>query len=288
MRNRGWELSINYRLSHSDFTHNFGFNIGDSFNKVIKYGKQDIFQVDGIERIVREGVPLHSYYGFKTDGLYQNEEEIRNSAVFIGANLSPGDVKYVDRNGDGVIDDNDRYILGNAFPRYIFGFNYLLNWKGFDFNMLWQGVGKRDMALRGEMVEPFHGSYYFVMFEHQLDYWSPSNTDAKYPRLINDYATSSYANNYQHSSDRNIYNAAYLRLKNLQIGYTIPENITQKIGINKVRVYVTGQNLLTITKNKFIDPESSEFGNSMNAGGANSGRNYPTLKYYGGGIEIVF
>ena len=288
MRNRGWELSINYRLSHSDFTHNFGFNIGDSFNKVIKYGKQDIFQVDGIERIVREGVPLHSYYGFKTDGLYQNEEEIRNSAVFIGANLSPGDVKYVDRNGDGVIDDNDRYILGNAFPRYIFGFNYLLNWKGFDFNMLWQGVGKRDMALRGEMVEPFHGSYYFVMFEHQLDYWSPSNTDAKYPRLINDYATSSYANNYQHSSDRNIYNAAYLRLKNLQIGYTIPENITQKIGINKVRVYVTGQNLLTITKNKFIDPESSEFGNSMNANGANSGRNYPTLKYYGGGIEIVF
>ena len=287
MRNLGWELSINYHLKHTDFSHSFGLNIGDSFNKVMKYGKQDITQSDEIERIIREGVPLYSYYGFKTDGLYQTKEEITNSATFIGANLEPGDVKYVDRNGDGVINDNDRYILGNAFPRYIFGFNYLFNWKGIDFNMLWQGVGKRDMALRGEMIEPFHGSYYYVMFEHQLDYWHPGNTDAQYPRLINN-ASSSYTNNYGRSSDRNIYNAAYLRLKNIQLGYTIPNSMTKKLGIGSTRIYITGQNLLTFTKNKFIDPESSEFGNNMNANGANSGRNYPTLKYYGGGIEIQF
>jgi len=287
MRNRGWELGVNYRLNHSDFSHFFGFNIGDTFNKVMKYGKQDIVKADEIERIIREGVPLYSYYGFKTDGLFQNEEEIKNSATIPGSNLQPGDIKYVDRNGDGVIDDNDRYILGNAFPRYIYGLNYMVNWKGFDMNMLWQGVGKRDMALRGEMIEPFHGGYYFVMFKHQLDYWSAGNTDAKYPRLINN-SSGSYKNNYQQSSDFNIYNAAYLRLKNIQIGYTIPKNITKKIGINKIRVYATGQNLLTFTKNKFIDPESSEFGNSMNAAGANSGRNYPTLKYYGGGLDIEF
>ncbi|MBN1184012.1 MAG: SusC/RagA family TonB-linked outer membrane protein, partial [Bacteroidales bacterium] len=287
MRNRGWEVSVNYRLNHNKFHHVFGFNIGDTFNKVMKYGDQDISKTDEIERIIREGVPLYSYYGYKTDGLFMNDEEIHNAALPIGATVQPGDVKYVDRNKDGIINDNDRYILGNAFPRYTYGFNYMLNWKGFDFNMLLQGVGKRDMALRGEMVEPFHGSYYYVMFEHQLDYWSPGNTDARYPRLVNS-ASPSYSNNYSYSSDRNIYDAAYLRLKNIQLGYTLPKNITQKAGIGKIRVYVCGQNLLTFSKNSFIDPESSEFGNSMNASGANSGRNYPTLKYYGGGVEVEF
>ncbi|WP_301193031.1 SusC/RagA family TonB-linked outer membrane protein [Plebeiibacterium sediminum] len=288
MRNRGWELTLSYNLKHSGFAHFFSFNIGDSYNEVVKYGDQSIAASDEIERLIREGVPYYSYYGYKTDGLYKNQDEIRNSATFIGANLQPGDVKYVDRNEDGVIDDNDRYILGNAFPRYNYGFTYNATWKGFDFNMLWQGVGKRDMALRGEMIEPFHGSYYYVMFEHQLDYWTPNNTDAKYPRLINNAASSSYTNNYGHGSDRNLYNAAYLRLKNVQLGYTLPKRLVQKVGMQKFRLYVTGQNLLTFTKNKFIDPESTEFGNSMNASGANSGRNYPTLKYYGGGIDIEF
>ncbi|MGQ1891613.1 SusC/RagA family TonB-linked outer membrane protein [Thermophagus sp. OGC60D27] len=287
MRNLGWELTVNYRLYHGEFSHFFGFNLGDSFNKVMKYGDQDIARSDEIERIIREGVPLYSYYGYKTDGLFQTLEEISNSALPLGASVQPGDVKYVDRNKDGVIDDNDRYILGNAFPRYTFGFSYNMNWRGIDVDMLWQGVGKRDMALRGEMIEPFHGSYYYVMFEHQLDYWSPGNTDANYPRLVNS-ASPSYSNNYSHSSDRNIYDAAYLRLKNIQIGYSLPQNITSKMGIEQIRIYASGQNLLTLTKNRFIDPESSEFGNSMNAGGANSGRNYPTLKYYGGGIEVKF
>jgi hypothetical protein len=241
-----------------------------------------------VERISSEGVPLYSYYGFKTDGLYQNQDDVRNSATFIGADLAPGDVKYVDRNEDGIIDDNDRYILGNAFPRYNYGFTYMVTWENFDFNMLWQGVGKRDMALRGEMIEPFHASYYYVMFEHQLDYWSPANTDAKYPRLINNSASSSYHNNYGHGSDRNIYDASYLRLKQLQIGYTLPKHVINVLGIEKTRLYFTGQNLLTFTANKFIDPESSEFGNSMNANGANSGRNYPTLMYFGGGVDIEF
>lgn len=288
MRNRGWDMTINYRLKRGNFSHSFTANIGDSFNKVVKYGKQQIDFSDEVQRIIREGVPLYSYYGYKTDGLFQNTEEIQSAPVQpIGALVQPGDVRYVDRNGDGVIDDNDRYILGNAFPRYTFGFTYALTWKGVDFSMLWQGVGKRDMALRGEMIEPFHGSYYYVMFEHQLDYWRPGNTDAKYPRLVNS-ASPSYTNNYGRSSDRNIYNAAYARLKNVQIGYTFPKALTQRAKINRLRIYANGQNLLTFSHNKFIDPESSEFGNSMNANGANSGRNYPTLLYFGGGIEVEF
>lgn len=287
MQNQGWDATVTYRLDHGDFRHMFSLNIGDSFNKVVQYGPQDIAKADEIERIIREGVPLYSYYGYKTDGLFQNPEEIAAAALPIGATVQPGDVKYVDRNKDGVIDDNDRYILGHAFPRYTFGFTYTMNWKGIDVSMLWQGVGKRDMALRGEMIEPFHGSYYYVMFEHQLDYWRPGNTDAQYPRLVNS-ASPSYSNNYSYSSDRNIYDAAYLRLKNIQIGYTFPKAMTEKFRVSRLRVYASGQNLLTFTKNSFIDPESSEFGNSMNTASANSGRNYPTLIYYGGGLQVEF
>lgn len=288
MRNQGWEVSVNYRLNHADFKHNIGFNIGDSWNEVTKFeGNEQITKSDEIERIIRVGLPLYCYYGYKTDGFFQNEEDIKSAALPIGASVQPGDVRYKDRNGDGIIDDNDRYVLGHAFPRYTFGLTYDVSWKGFDFSMMWQGVGKRDMALRGELLEPFHGSYSFVMFEHQLDYWTPSNTDARWPRLTAP-STSSQANNYGKGSDIQILNAAYLRLKNIQIGYTLPKQWTKYIGAEKVRFYLNGQNLLTFCANSFINPESSEFGANMNASGANSGRNYPLLKYYGGGIDIVF
>lgn len=288
MRNQGWEVTINYNLRHGDFEHSFGFNIGDSFNKVVKFGDESIQDVgDEIKRIIREGLPFNSYYGYKTDGFYQNWDEIQQAPI-TGIDLQPGDVRYVDRNGDGIINEADRFVLGNAFPRYTFGFNYMFNWKGIDFNMLWQGVGKRTMGLRGEMIEPFHGSYYVVMFEHQLDYWTPDNPNARYPRLINSQSPS-YSYNYGKGSDLNMQNAAYLRLKNLQIGYTIPKNISRKVGSNKIRVYATGQDLWTISKLKFMDVEHNEFGGNMNVDGyGNSGRNYPTTRYYGGGIEIEF
>ncbi|PWG79367.1 TonB-dependent receptor [Pararcticibacter amylolyticus] len=288
MANQGWELSVNYNLRHNGFSHTFGFNIGDSRNKVTKFeGNEQISKADQIERIIRVGLPLYSYYGYKTDGLFQNDEDIKNSALPVGVLPQPGDIKYKDRNGDGIIDDSDRYVLGHAFPRFTFGFTYDMQWKGFDVNMLWQGVGKRDMALRGEITEPFHGGYSFVMFEHQLDYWTPANTDAKWPRLTAP-STASYTNNYGKGSDFNIFSAAYLRLKNIQIGYTLPKKLTGRLGMSRTRVFVSGQNLLTFSKNSFIDPESTEFGANMNASGANSGRNYPVLKYIGGGINIDF
>lgn len=288
MANQGWELSINYDFSHNDFHHSIGFNLGDSWNRVTKFeGNEQISKSDEIERIIRVGLPLYSYYGYKTAGLFRNEDDIKNSALPIGVKPQPGDVKYVDRNGDGIIDDNDRFVLGHAFPRLTFGFTYAVSWKGFDLNMLWQGVGKRDMALRGETIEPFHGGYSFVMFEHQLDYWTPGNPDAALPRLTAP-GTASTINNYGKGSDRNIFDASYVRLKNIQVGYTLPGNVSRRIGMNKLRVFLSGQNLLTFSKNSFVDPESTEFGSSMNASGANSARNYPLLKYLGGGFSVEF
>ena len=286
--NRGWEFSLNYRLKSGYFIHTFSANIADSFNKLEKFPEdEEITHNDEIYFIKRVGVPLGSYYGYKTDGFFKNYEEIGTSALPVGANVHPGDLKFVDRNNDGIIDSKDRYILGNAFPRYTFGFNYSVTWKGLDFSIFAQGVGKREMMVRGELMEPFHSNYSYVMFQHQLDFWTPTNTDARWPRLTAPSSASS-ANNWRRPSDIYMLNGAYLRLKNITLGYTLPQVWTTKFGINKVRAYVTGQNILTFSHNSFIDPESSEFNNRMRNSGANSARNYPTLKYYGFGLDIEF
>lgn len=286
--NQGFELSLSYRVQTGDFIHRFSGNLADSYNELKKFPQgEEINGSDEIYFIKRVGVPLGSYYGYKTDGHFKSYEEIEASAIPVGAKVQPGDNKYVDRNKDGIIDSKDRYILGNAFPRFTFGFTYSLEWKGFDFSLFAQGVGKRDMMVRGELMEPFHSNYSYVIFKHQLDFWTPTNTGAKYPRLSAP-GSASNSNNFRQASDMYMLNGAYLRLKNITLGYTLPQVLTGKLGIQKLRVYLTGQNLLTFSHNSFIDPESSEFNNQMVNSGANSARNYPTLRYYGFGVDLEF
>jgi hypothetical protein len=288
MQNQGWEITLSYRFNKGDFRHNVGLNLADSWNEVLAFdGNEQISSSDQMQRIIRVGLPFNSYYGYKTDGYFQNIDEVKNGAIPVGATVQPGDVRYEDRDNNGVIDDKDRFVLGNAFPRYTFGITYDMSWKNFDFNLLLQGVGKRSMFLRGELVEPFHSNYSYTMFTHQLDYWTPVNPDARWPRLAAP-GTASNTNNYGKSSDLYLFNASYLRLKNIQIGYTLPKTISMKAGMQKLRGYVTAQNLLTLAKNGFIDPESTEFGSNMGNNGANSGRNYPTPIYVGFGLDIEF
>ena len=290
MSNRGWELSIQYYLTTGDFHHSFNLNLGDTQNKLLKYpGHEVISGMDGLSSLRREGLALMSYYGLQTDGLFQSYEEIESSATVPGLTVHPGDVKYVDQNGDGVIDNNDRVVLGNPFPRYTFGFNYGLTWKGLDFSMFWQGVGKRSQYVRGEMLEPFHANYSWIIYKHQLDFWTPTNTDAEYPRLTAS-GTSSYQNNYKGSS-LNVHNGAYARLKNLTVGYSLPNNIIRTLGMSKCRFYVTGENLWTICKKSWIDPEVSNVSSTGGEGDTSAGRyyrSYPSLRYYGLGIDITF
>lgn len=290
MKNQGWEVTANYFLKTGEFKHNFMLNVGDNWNEVTKFeGNEQISTSDNISRIIRVGLPFNSYYGFKKEGYFQSVEEIETSALPVGtsaSDLKPGDIKYLDRNGDGVIDAKDRYVIGNAFPRYTVGFNYDLEYKGFTFNMFWQGVGKRDMMIRGELVEPFHENYSYVIYKHQLDYWTPTNTNSTWPRLTAAGATSTQ-NNYQRSSDLYLFDGKYLRLKNIQVGYTLPSATTKKVGMERVHFYVNAQNLFTLSNNSFVDPESTEFNSNM-SGSANSARNYPLLKYYGLGLEIQF
>ncbi|WP_418892616.1 TonB-dependent receptor [Limibacterium fermenti] len=292
MRNRGWELTANYKLNSGEFRHNFNLNISDSKNKVVDFGgKEDIHSNDELYKLIREGEALGSYYGLKTDGLFQSYEEIANSAVPIGVVAQPGDVKYLDQNNDDIIDDKDRVVLGNAFPRYTFGFTYDVAWKDFDLRIFLQGTGKREMFVRGELIEPFHSNYSYAIYQHQLDFWTPTNPDARWPRLVAPSTPSSTNNWKQKGSDIYLLSGAYLRVKNIQLGYTLPKHVTKRFGVEKLRLNVNAQNPLTFSKNSFIDPESSEFGNNMGGiggVGANSARNYPTLVYYGFGIDLEF
>jgi TonB-linked SusC/RagA family outer membrane protein len=292
MKNRGWELTVNYKLKSGDFRHHFNLNLSDSKNEVTDFGGQErIDQNDELYKLIREGEALGSYFGYRTDGFFQSYEEIAGSALPVGASVQPGDVKYVDVDNSGVIDDKDRVVLGNAFPRYTFGFTYNLEYRGFDFSVMFQGVGKRDMYVRGELIEPFHSNYSYCIYLHQLDFWTPTNPDAQWPRLVAPGSSSSSNNWGKAGSDIYLLDGAYFRVKDIKLGYTIPKNLTSKIGAQKVRVSLNAQNPLTLSKNSFIDPESSEFGNNMGGiggVGANSARNYPTLIYYGCGLDIEF
>lgn len=289
MKTQGWETTIGFRGNTGAFRHNASFNLGDTWNEVVEFtGGQ---QISGSGKIIREGEPLSSYFGLKTNGLFQSYEEIANYPLPSGvdrASLALGDVKFVDANGDGVIDNEDRVIYGNGFPRLTFGFNYAVSWKDFDLSFLIQGVGKRDFILRGEQLQPFQGNYGNTMYTHQLDFWTPANTGASRPRLAAE-GSQSNNNNWQRTSDLFLLDGAYLRLKNIQIGYTLPRNISSKAGIQKLRISVNAQNLFTLSNTPFFDPETTEFNNNMVVStGSNYARQYPFIKYYGIGLDVEF
>ena len=278
VRNRGWEVSLDYKLQTGSFQHSFSLNLSDNVNEVVDLKDKEFINGFDVQTILREGFPINSYYALRSDGFFQTESEIANSATPIFAtSVKPGDIKYVDRNGDGQIDyENDRFVVGNPFPRYTFGFNYGLNWKDFDFSFLIQGVGKRSQWVRGEITEAFHNNNEGPVFTRHIDRWTPVNTDATYPRLT----VGAESVNNAARSDFYIQDAKYIRLKNVQIGYTFPSKMISKIGAERARVYMTGLNLYTISPMKNgLDPEV--FGSD-----ANSGRVYPVSRVISLGLDI--
>ncbi|MBV7530614.1 TonB-dependent receptor [Chitinophaga sp. sic0106] len=291
VNNKGWELAVNYRMTTGKFRHNFGFNLADNLNKVIKFGQESVRGSD-VTFIIKEGFPIASYYGYKSAGLYQNLDDIKNAPKVPFAynqQVMPGDVKYIDRNKDGTIDENDRYIFGNPFPRLTFGFTYNVSWKNFDLTMFWQGVGKRSQFLRGDIVEAFHNNEDHAMIQH-LDRWTPTNPGASYPRLT---IGSANANNFAYS-DYWLFDTKYLRLKNFQLGYNLPTSLVSRAKIQGVRIYFTSQNLITIMPERFremgVDPEFSQFDDKLSMSNYNpiAGRNYPNAATFAFGLDVKF
>lgn len=286
----GWEAEVTYNLHTGKVSHSFSANIADDQNKLLELtgnANQHIYPEDVFQLIRKVGSPITEYYGYKTNGYFQNQSDLNSYPKPAGAVVGLGDVKFMDLNHDGKIDDNDKTELGNPFPRYTFGFTYRLAYAGFDFTMFIQGVGKRDEFLRGELVEPFQGNYGATLYDHQTDFWTPTNTDARFPRLAIS-GSASQTNNWGHGSDLFKFNAAYARLKNVTLGYTLPSKWVEKAGIKKLRLYVTGQNIYTLTKLKFVDPELTEFDNSVSPTYSTSARNYLLPIFYGGGLDLTF
>lgn len=280
MTNTGWELAAGWRDNVKDFKYQVQFTLSDVKNKVLNNGGRD--QISGA-KITREGFAYNSYFGYLADGLFQSNDEVAaanaidgNAATpFQWANTAAGDVRYRDVSGDGKIDDNDRVILGNNFPRYEYSMNLSAQFKGFDLTTFLQGVGKRDNYLSGTGSQPFYSaSFQGTMFEHQKDFWSPENTSAAYPRLTNN----SIPNNY-YASSYWIRSSAYLRLKNVVLGYSLPKSLSSKAKIQSARIYVSAQNLLTW--DDFFpgfDPEQVDTG----------GEFYPIMKTFTVGVNVNF
>ena len=280
MRNTGWEVSLTWRDRIADFNYYVKANLSDVKNKIIDlYGKEYV----GSTTITTEGEPYGSWYGYVADGYFQSREEIDNSPVYGGnpANVKPGYIKYKDISGpdgepDGKIDNYDRTIIGNPTPRYEFGLTLGGDWKGLDFSLFFQGVGKKDVFYSGAGARALCGNY--TIYKYQLDTWTEDNRNAQFPLLLED-PTGANPNNL--CSSFWVKSGAYLRLKNIVIGYTIPSKITKKIDISKVRFYASAQNLFTLKNNFYqgFDPETA----------VSSGSScYPVNKTFLFGVNVEF
>lgn len=255
VENKGWEFSLNYRgrSGTSDFRYTIGGNFSINHNEVIDLKDTGPY-IAGSDidprYIIKKGLPINTLWGYKTDGLFQTEEEIIAYGATYAANTQPGDVKHIDLNGDGKIDANDMTNIGNSFPKYTFGINSDFSYKGFELSILLQGAAKVDARLAGALAEMGNQEG----FTHEVftnNYWTPENTQARFPRPVK------FDLRNVTSSDRMVIDGSYFRLKNIQLAYSLPTVLTKKINLNKVRVYFSATNLFTVSKlNEWnLDPE---------------------------------
>lgn len=272
VRNMGGELDVKYNGTIGKLNYYAGFNVTKVKNEILDIAGMTSWISNGGRNINLEGYPIGAYYGLVMEGYFQNEEEIAQAPTQF-TELEPGDVKYKDISGpdgvpDGKIDETyDRTIIGSPFPDWTYSFNFGGSYKGFDLYCFFQGVQGVDRYL-------FQNNQDATNFtKSALDYWTPENPNATYPRYLN------MANNNKNSRLW-LKDASYLRLKNIELGYTLPHTLTQRIGIENVRVYFSGNNLFTITKMKEMDPEKSLEDERA--------RTYPQSKVYSIGVNVNF
>ncbi|TWF39732.1 TonB-linked SusC/RagA family outer membrane protein [Chitinophaga polysaccharea] len=271
LRNKGIELSLNYNS-------NIGKNVTLSVRPGISYNNNELLSLRGGPYISggtihKEGYALGSLYGYKTNGLLQAGDFKADGTplVPIIANEKPGDIHYVDVNGDNVIDGKDQTVIGNPTPKVDYFANIRLTYKKWELEMLLQGVSKDDAILAGMLAYPLDMSFDGgVPTRYYADnYWTPQRTDARFPRLT----TSPSINKL--NSDFWIQNGAYARIKYIQLGYNFNSERLKRVGINGARIYVNAQNPFVFTSMKLVDPESQ--GNQWT---------YGIMKMYTAGVSI--
>src|SRR5699024_9439602 len=188
------------------------------------------------------GHPINSFYGYQVEGIFQTEQQVAEHATQTGGDIAPGDLMYKDLNGDGVIDGSDRTYLGTHTPKVTYGVNLGLNWKGFNLRVFLQGATGVKGFVQNELlgqVSDGAGKPTSIL----LDAWTPENHSTTFPRLWDQYTQNDPGTN---PSSFWVREASYLRLKNLEVGYTLPQKWTQQLGLSKAKIYYSGQNIFTI------------------------------------------
>lgn len=294
----GWELSIGWRDKVGELGYGVKLNISDNQTRIDKYPNP----TNSLSKYMA-GELTGDIYGYTTIGIAKTQEEMdahiaslpKGGQTAIGSKWEAGDIMYADINGDGKIDNGSNTLddmgdlkkIGNNTPRFRTGITLDAQWKDFDFSMFWQGVLKRDFD-PGENSMVFWGTtgsgqWWSTSFKDHMDYFRAEDTASPLGANVNAYYPRPLFNNKNHKTQTAyLQNAAYMRLKNLQLGYTLPKSLINKIGLQNVRVYVSGENLLTITGlSDTMDPETAGIGKQ-------GGTVYPLSRVYSFGLSVNF
>lgn len=278
VQNTGWEIALNYHGEiGKEFKYNVGANLSDVRNKVVDLKNTDAISSDNnnIYTGLVTGKPINGFYGYQVEGIFQTADQVAAHATQPIATTGPGDLIYKDQNNDKTVKPGavntggDMVYLGSNIPRYTYGVNLGASYKHFDFSAFFQGVGK--VAINTLVIERAPTSNDGNFREEHKDSWTTDNPNAAFPRLL------TTTQNYQ-SSSYWVKSGAYLRLKSLQLGYSLPDHILNRSGFDRCRIFVSGQNLLTFSSlPKDIDPESP-----------NDNRYYPQVRTFTFGLNVQF
>lgn len=261
VENKGWEFQLGYTNTIGELNFDISGNLTTIKNTVTSLGDnydniQHSNNVRGILQPLRTevGHAIYSFYVYENDGVFQSEEAVNSytgpDGELIQPNAQAGDLKFVDQNGDGILNEQDKVFKGDNFPDFNYGVNLNMAYRGFDLNVLLQGVSGITVfnGLKFSTLMPTQG---YNMLDEIKDAWSPTNTGSDIPQI----SVKDENNNFGTVSDWYLEDASYMRVKNVTLGYTLPATLVDRINLSQVRFYVTGSNLLTFSQYSGFDPE---------------------------------
>ena len=294
LQTRGWELAAGWQDQKGEFSYSLGFTLSDNQAEITKFDNPA-----GLLSQFYVGRKIGEIWGYTTDGYYTTDDFVEGSLNedlmggtlkegiphWEGRDQNPGDIKYVDLNGDGLITDGnntledpgDRSIIGNNTRRYQYGLYGNAAWKGFDLAVLINGVGKRDIYQNNSVRFPYTNEFQ-VVYISQLDYWTADNQDAYFPR---NYPLGGVNYGISRSTQtKYMLNGAYMRVKNITLGYSIPTSLLNRVRIDKLRIFIAGENIFDL--NEYPDGINTELANRGN------GATYPYMRSYSVGANLTF